>query len=141
MAARGGDQLVVQPQQTETSLRTNHVQLRHDRCVSRGRACALRLADGGTCQREARESCTEEGIRPRAGLRSVWPSPLHLEIVDRTPDILEDVRAGRRRSRTMSAVSEGSRRVAAAEEPQNIIRLQPSLSHAERPQGEPGRRR
>ena len=32
----------------------------------------------------------------------------------------------------MSAVSQGSRRVAAAEEPQNIIRLQTTLFHADR---------
>jgi hypothetical protein len=38
----------------------------------------------------------------------------------------------------MSAVSKGSRRVAAAEEPQNIIRLQSSLSHARTLKASPG---
>ena len=37
----------------------------------------------------------------------------------------------------MSAVSEGSRRVAAAEEPQNIIRLQTTLFHADRLKASP----
>jgi hypothetical protein len=38
----------------------------------------------------------------------------------------------------MSAVSKGSRRVAAAEEPQNIIRLRPSLSHVSALKASPG---
>ena len=38
----------------------------------------------------------------------------------------------------MSAVSEGSRRVAAAEEPQNIIRLQITLFHAGLLKASPG---